>query len=179
MPLLIPFRLETRMTHGQMLRQLMIREPSQITFALRGGQVVSKMLTYVYIGSVGPFENVYINKNKTKIVNIVNISLFTFLATFEFWCFSIGNFFQVIQSRADKWSTIKSLKIFFWMPQNQMIKSRCILVFFFSFFFFFFFFWGGGVTLNVYVITQGWYPKCLLLQTRVGMWSKNAKNMFT
>ena len=26
-----------------------IREPSQITFALRGGQVVNKMLTYVYI----------------------------------------------------------------------------------------------------------------------------------
>ena len=45
-----------------------IREPSQITFAVRGGQVVSKMLTYVYIGSVGPFENVYINKK--KIVNI-------------------------------------------------------------------------------------------------------------
>ena len=42
------------------------------------------MLTYVYIGSVGPFENVYIKKNKTK---IVNISLFTFLATFEFVAF--------------------------------------------------------------------------------------------
>ena len=45
------------------------------------------MLTYVYIGSMGPFENVYVKKNKTKIVNIL---LFTFLATFEFCCFSIG-----------------------------------------------------------------------------------------
>ena len=37
--------------------------------------MVSKMLsTYVYIGSVGPFENVYINKKKK-----VNFSLFTFL----------------------------------------------------------------------------------------------------
>ena len=39
------------------------REPSQITFAVRGGYMVSKMLTYVYIESVDPFENVYINKN--------------------------------------------------------------------------------------------------------------------
>ena len=42
------------------------------------------MLTYVYIGSVGSFENVYINKKK-----IVNVS-----------------FFFIIQSSADK-----SLKI--------------------------------------------------------------------
>ena len=39
-----------------------VREPSQITFALRGTYMVSKMLTYVYIGSMGPFKNVYINK---------------------------------------------------------------------------------------------------------------------
>ena len=48
-----------------------LREPSQITFALRGTYMVSKMLTYVYIGSVGPFENVYVNKKK-----VVNFSLF-------------------------------------------------------------------------------------------------------
>ena len=47
-----------------------------MTFALKGGYVVSKMLTYVYIGSVGPFENVYISKNKQK---IVNFSLFLHL----------------------------------------------------------------------------------------------------
>ena len=41
------------------------------------------MLTYVYIGSVGPFENVYVNKKKKK-----NFSLFHF-STFELWCFSI------------------------------------------------------------------------------------------
>ena len=51
---------------------LILREPSQITFALRGGQVVSKMLTYVYIGSVGPFENIYVNTKK----HFVNFSLF-------------------------------------------------------------------------------------------------------
>ena len=34
--------------------------------------MVSKMVTYVYIGSVGPFENVYINKKN------VNFSLFHF-----------------------------------------------------------------------------------------------------
>ena len=55
-----------------------------MTFALKGGYVVKKMLIYVYIGSVGPFENVYINKNK-KI--FVNFSLFHF-STFEFWFFS-------------------------------------------------------------------------------------------
>ena len=47
--------------------------------------MVSKMLTYVYIGSVGPFENVYVNKK------IVNFSLFHF-STFEFLHFSIDNF---------------------------------------------------------------------------------------
>ena len=59
------------------------------------------MLTSVYIGSVGPFKNVYINKKKKN----VNFSLFHF-STFEFWHISIGNLFQVIQSRADKLSTI-------------------------------------------------------------------------
>ena len=39
-----------------------IREPSQIKFAVRGGKMVSKMLTYIYIWSVGPFENVNVNK---------------------------------------------------------------------------------------------------------------------
>ena len=39
------------------------------------------MLTYVYMGSVGPFENVYVNKKKGT--------------------------FQVIQSKADKLPTIK------------------------------------------------------------------------
>ena len=33
-------------------------------FALRGGLVVSKMLTYVYIASMGHFENVYLNNDK-------------------------------------------------------------------------------------------------------------------
>ena len=49
--------------------------------------MVSKMLTYVYIGSVGPFENVYINKNK----KIVDFSLFHF-STFEFVAFLFFNF---------------------------------------------------------------------------------------
>ena len=37
------------------------------------------MLTYVYMGSVGPFENVYVNKK--------------YFSTFEFWRFFIGIFF--------------------------------------------------------------------------------------
>ena len=65
----------------------MYREPSQVMLALRVGQVVRKVQFYVYIGSVGHFENV-------------------------------------------------------------------------------------RGTLNVYIIILGWYPKCLLLQTRVGTWSK-------
>ena len=48
--------------------------------------MVSKMLTYVYIGSVGPFENVYVNN-----FFFVNFSFFHF-STFEFLCFSIDIF---------------------------------------------------------------------------------------
>ena len=65
------------------------------------------MLTYVYIGSVGPFENVYVNKNG---------EFFTFhFITFEFWCF-YGYFLGVIERRVDKLSTIKSLKIYLTSP---------------------------------------------------------------
>ena len=52
--------------------------------------MVSKMLTYVYIGSVGPFGNVYVNKTFFG-----NFSLFHF-PTFEFWHFSIDNLYWVI-----------------------------------------------------------------------------------
>ena len=39
-------------------------------FEIRGGQMVTKMLTYVYIGSVGPFENVYVNKKENNLKQI-------------------------------------------------------------------------------------------------------------
>ena len=42
-----------------------------MTFALKGGYVVSKMLTYVYIGSVGPFENVYISKKNCEYLDLI------------------------------------------------------------------------------------------------------------
>ena len=80
-------------THLFCSLNILIREPSQITFAFRGGQVVSKMLTYVYIGSVGPFRNVHINKK-----NVI-FSLFHF-ATFYFGIF-YRFLFQVIHSRAE------------------------------------------------------------------------------
>ena len=40
------------------------------------------MLTYVYIGSVGPFENVYINKKKTKSVNLGSRLMYYFCPHF-------------------------------------------------------------------------------------------------